>query len=453
MASYDDPLHEADFQAARALFVSPQPSQRKLTYLVVSLVLFAVVWVARGGNSYLDLVYVVGVLLVHELGHAIAMLVFGYRDVKIFFIPMLGAAAAGRPLGVARWRQAVVLLAGPLPGLVVGCALRYFAEPSSVTMHVAAFAIAINAINLLPVEPLDGGRLFQVLVFSRNRHLEVMFRVVTAALVVGVSLYLHLWALAFFAYVALVTLPQTVRLLAAAEPLKTAGLPEDPAKLDESQLRVLHTTVWNTFTPQVKTRIRSKPAPQASWMEAFHQRAILRAPSWLATSAVLAMWAGGTALAAITLLPGVQRLATAGAAHHVDTWRAYRGSWFTVDIPDGARVIADKPTYLAFTDDQSVVGVRYQTLQNPDTDYVAAIEAQLHKTAQPASRPHDFIVMVKGQPMRLRVQPPVVSPNGDRIGYTLEAWPDDDAGMHFLESFHADTGIVVPAAQIDTTLQ
>ena len=32
----------------------------------------------------------VSVILVHELGHYVAMRAYGYRDVKIFFIPFLG---------------------------------------------------------------------------------------------------------------------------------------------------------------------------------------------------------------------------------------------------------------------------------------------------------------------------------------------------------------------------
>ncbi|NTV04424.1 LptF/LptG family permease, partial [bacterium] len=39
----------------------------------------------------------VGVLLVHELGHFAAMKLFKYSDVQIFFIPMLGAAVTGSP--------------------------------------------------------------------------------------------------------------------------------------------------------------------------------------------------------------------------------------------------------------------------------------------------------------------------------------------------------------------
>lgn len=411
---------EADFEAAEKLFVAPPRSRRKLAILAASLAFFALIFIAKGGGSYLDLALIVGVLFVHEVGHAVAMLVFGYRDVQIFFIPLLGAAASGRPLGVARWKQAIVLLAGPMPGLVVGCVLRVIATRGSELMHVAVIAILINAVNLLPVEPLDGGRLFQVLVFSRNRYLESAFRIVTAGLLVAVSLYLEMWALAFFGYLVLVTWAQYARVARAGEALKTADLPEDPAALDEAQRRTLYEATWTTFAPLTQQKIRGKPRAQAFWMEQVHQRAILRAPSWLATLSVLALWAGGIGLALYTVVPLV---------HHTVTWQAYQGTSFHVDIPNDGRVLKDTATYWAYTDDHSLFGIRHQLLANAATDYVTEVEAKLDAT--PTDRPHEFVKDIKGKQMRMRV----IAPGADRIGYILEAWPDNDVGRHFLDSF------------------
>ena len=44
-----------------------------------------------GGLSVEMLAILVGVLFVHELGHWVAMRVFGYRNLKMFFIPFFGA--------------------------------------------------------------------------------------------------------------------------------------------------------------------------------------------------------------------------------------------------------------------------------------------------------------------------------------------------------------------------
>ena len=65
-----------------------------LPLLVVSLALF----VGAGGSawSWEFVLLAVPVLLFHELGHYVAMRVFGYRNLRMFFIPMFGAAVSGR---------------------------------------------------------------------------------------------------------------------------------------------------------------------------------------------------------------------------------------------------------------------------------------------------------------------------------------------------------------------
>jgi Zn-dependent protease len=114
-----------------------------------------------------------GVLLVHEAGHAIAMRAFGYRDINMFFIPFFGAAVTGTAKEIAAWKQAVVVLAGPVPGLLA--ALAFFVYRGFYPFETGSFdygkiavvAALVNLFNLLPLTPLDGGRLVEISVFSR----------------------------------------------------------------------------------------------------------------------------------------------------------------------------------------------------------------------------------------------------------------------------------------------
>jgi Zn-dependent protease len=43
-----------------------------------------------------DLLILIGVLFLHELGHFAAMRSFGYENTSIFFLPFFGAATSGR---------------------------------------------------------------------------------------------------------------------------------------------------------------------------------------------------------------------------------------------------------------------------------------------------------------------------------------------------------------------
>jgi hypothetical protein len=100
---FEDPLEERDYQEAVKLLLNPPKVRQKTVFLLVTLGIFVALSMMRGSSSVLDLAMLVGVLFVHELGHAISMRAFGYSDVRIFFAPPLrplsrvsGARAAAR---------------------------------------------------------------------------------------------------------------------------------------------------------------------------------------------------------------------------------------------------------------------------------------------------------------------------------------------------------------------
>ncbi|MEO8550025.1 MAG: site-2 protease family protein [Kofleriaceae bacterium] len=407
------------------MFVTPTASKQKLGVLLVTLGVFAALYLVRGGGSAVDLALIVAVLFVHELGHAAAMLAFGYRDVRIFFIPLLGAATAGRPQGVARWKQAIVLLAGPVPGLVAGVALLYFVREPAWVRHLGAILVIINALNLVPVEPFDGGQLFQVLVFSRNRSLELVFRALTAALVVGVSLYYHQYVLAFVGYVLLATWPHRARVLKAAEQLR--DLPADPARLDDDQQRTLHATMWSILPPNWQARWRGKPRPQANVMTQLHDRAVMRPPSWAATSAVLALWAGAMVLAFSVLRPVF--------AHRDVPWQPISddAAAFTAELPNDVALVKRTDTMVTYRDDYGLFAIEYMALPTGGdfvemgrTVVAPKLHLELDGAAEAVGRTPD------GHPERVKF---VAGDNG--LGYILHASPDNAAAVRFFESFHA----------------
>ena len=47
------------------------------------------------------------------------MRAFGYRELGVVVLPFLGAVAFGRKDDAGPWQKLVVLLAGPLPGLIL----------------------------------------------------------------------------------------------------------------------------------------------------------------------------------------------------------------------------------------------------------------------------------------------------------------------------------------------
>lgn len=102
------------------------------------------------------------VLLVHEYGHVIAMRVLGLKVRGVLFLPLLGAATVPEQAFPSRWDEARVALAGPMTALPMALAtvLLWHAGAISEALAESAFAwsLALNALNLVPLMPLDGGR-------------------------------------------------------------------------------------------------------------------------------------------------------------------------------------------------------------------------------------------------------------------------------------------------------
>lgn len=153
--------------------------------LLGSLAMFVAVYATR--FSFQSLFIFVGVLLFHEGGHVFAMKMFGYRDVTMLFIPFLGALATAKKEDASLTEKVVISLAGPIPGLIIGIGLAIAfsnENPASLNsgnpswiMPLSWTLIGLNLFNLLPVYPLDGGQIADLLVFSNNPYLGILFKI------------------------------------------------------------------------------------------------------------------------------------------------------------------------------------------------------------------------------------------------------------------------------------
>ncbi len=126
-----------------------------------------------------SLLLFVGALILHEGGHLLAMKGFGYRDTAVLFLPFLGALATGHKDNASLSQKFWISLAGPLPGLLLGIGLAIAnqsnGDPDWVN-ELAFMLIFLNLFNLLPIYPLDGGQIADLLIFSRFPYLGVVFK-------------------------------------------------------------------------------------------------------------------------------------------------------------------------------------------------------------------------------------------------------------------------------------
>ncbi|MCK8498435.1 site-2 protease family protein [Myxococcus fulvus] len=140
-------------------------------------------------------------VLVHELGHALASRLFGYRP-SIALVWLGGHTLPTDTPGPLPWKRDVVItVAGPLFGLMLGvvCLVGYLflsGGSPALDFFLRTFAGAnfIWAIfNMLPVLPLDGGRLVNTLstrIFGPRRGMVVSqgLALLVCVAVVGYSL-------------------------------------------------------------------------------------------------------------------------------------------------------------------------------------------------------------------------------------------------------------------------
>ena len=100
--------------------VLPAQQPPSLNRSLLSLGLFMVLFLLIFEMDLRFLLVLVGVLVIHEMGHFIAMRHFGYKDVHMFFIPLIGAYVTGEKEEISQRQRCIVILAGPLPGILFG---------------------------------------------------------------------------------------------------------------------------------------------------------------------------------------------------------------------------------------------------------------------------------------------------------------------------------------------
>jgi Zn-dependent protease len=244
--------------------------------LIGTLALFLLV---QQSSSLRTVLILVAVLIFHESGHFLGMRLFGYRDVRMFFIPFFGAAVSGRRADAAAWKEGIVLLLGPVPGILIGFAIGFTTpDHSPAVRELALTLVGVNLFNLLPIGGLDGARLLQLVLFSRRRWLEIAFQACTGLASAALALHFQSIALGFMASMMLFTLSYRWRVLKAADRIARSGmpLPTDPAALEGETARALFDEARDTIAAADS---RKKPPVIAAAMTQVLDAANAKCPS------------------------------------------------------------------------------------------------------------------------------------------------------------------------------
>lgn len=181
-----DPLHEqqtpqGEFPAKPELIERSNSSwMRSLVSLGLYMILFYILF----DQNIAYIAALTLTVIIHEMGHWIAMKVYNYTNVKIFFIPLIGAFTSGKKQEVSQKQLSIIILAGPLPGVIIGSILFYVNQDlnnATVKMLANCF-LFLNLFNLLPIYPLDGGRIIETLFIKQNYYIRLVFGIISIIL-------------------------------------------------------------------------------------------------------------------------------------------------------------------------------------------------------------------------------------------------------------------------------
>jgi stage IV sporulation protein FB len=166
-----------------------------------------------------ELLIVFITVLIHEMGHAFMAHFFRWRIKKIQLLPFGGVVEldehGNRPLK----EELLVILAGPLQHIWMICLVYFFYETNLISYSTYELVIYHNIIimlfNLLPVWPLDGGKLLFILYsvnmsFIKAHRLMIITSGTLITLLIGITLFVYtyhfnLWIIILFLIFSLYT--------------------------------------------------------------------------------------------------------------------------------------------------------------------------------------------------------------------------------------------------------
>ena len=160
-------------------------TEGKISY--ISILLFIVAYYFIFDKNITLIFILIVVLFIHELGHLLTMKFFNYNEVSMLFVPLLGALVTGEKHTISQKQRSFVILAGPIPGIIIGIVLYYinsFYYPNDIIKKASDIFIYLNVFNLLPFIPFDGGVLMENLFFSTGKKIQNVF-ITISALIIG----------------------------------------------------------------------------------------------------------------------------------------------------------------------------------------------------------------------------------------------------------------------------
>jgi stage IV sporulation protein FB len=118
-------------------------------------------------GHFLELLALFAIVFVHEMGHVVAARMYGIKVLSVQMLPFGGVAVMEDAGDITAGREMAIALAGPLQNLLlIGASLLLHAAglwDGSFLNYFIQSNLLIALFNLLPILPLDGGKISQAI--------------------------------------------------------------------------------------------------------------------------------------------------------------------------------------------------------------------------------------------------------------------------------------------------
>ena len=120
----------------------------------------------------------------------------------MMFVPLMGAFVQGVKSRYSQKESFFVVMGGPIPGILFGLIGSVFAVVYHVPwlFELSGIFMLLNMINLLPLDPLDGGQLFRLLVKYDHDLFLMIFSLVSSIILIAIGLFTDSWPLTLFGF-------------------------------------------------------------------------------------------------------------------------------------------------------------------------------------------------------------------------------------------------------------
>jgi len=158
-------------------------------------------------GTFMELSIILAIVFIHELGHFIMARIFNWRIHSIMLWVFGGVMKTEEHGNRSLFEEALVIIAGPfqhvLIYIVVQLLLMGNLLPVSVVEMILFYNLMILIFNLLPIWPLDGGKLLFILLcyslpFQKSYHITIIFSLIASVTFILLHFLFFSFTLSFF---------------------------------------------------------------------------------------------------------------------------------------------------------------------------------------------------------------------------------------------------------------